>query len=225
MDQAIEILANVGSAKLIEFNPLRTHDVRLPSGAVFVVANSLAQCNKAEGADYNARVAECRMATKVLAKAIGVEGGEARNLLRLGDLQEKSGFTLAQMLEKVPQILHEEPYDREEVCSLLEMSDEELVSSCLIGNTFHLRSGFALRRRARHVYSEALRVYEFRDACLKEGAGTEEALHTLGRLMFESHRSCAEDYQCSHPQLDRLVELSKQHGALGARWKDTKITM
>lgn len=68
MDQAIEILARKGTAKLIEFNPLRTYDVSLPSSAVFVISNSLAESNKAAGADYNTRVAECRMATKVMAK-------------------------------------------------------------------------------------------------------------------------------------------------------------
>ena len=35
--------------------------------------------------------------------------------------------------------------------------------------------------------------------------------------MFDSHWSCANSYQCSHPKLDQLVELSKQAGALGAR--------
>ncbi len=65
MDQAIEILARSGIAKLIEFNPLKTFDVSLPDGAIFVITNSLAESNKAAGSDYNARVAECRMATKV----------------------------------------------------------------------------------------------------------------------------------------------------------------
>ena len=35
--------------------------------------------------------------------------------------------------------------------------------------------------------------------------------------MFESHYSCSILYECSHPQLDQLVALSKKYGALGAR--------
>ena len=35
--------------------------------------------------------------------------------------------------------------------------------------------------------------------------------------MFDSHHSCSQLYECSHPQLDQLVELSRKHGALGAR--------
>ena len=69
MDQAIEILAEEGSAKLIEFNPLRAYDVTMPKGATFVIANSLSTCNKADiggGSQFNTRVAECRMATKVM---------------------------------------------------------------------------------------------------------------------------------------------------------------
>ena len=63
-------LSRTGTAKLIEFNPLKAHDVQLPAGAVFVIANSLAEKNKAASSDYNCRVMECRLATQVSRAAI-----------------------------------------------------------------------------------------------------------------------------------------------------------
>ena len=66
MDQAIEILAEKGSAKLIEFEPLRTFNVTLPPGATFVVANTLEEKNKAASNDFNTRVVECRWVLLVL---------------------------------------------------------------------------------------------------------------------------------------------------------------
>ncbi|MCS6829881.1 MAG: galactokinase [Armatimonadota bacterium] len=68
-----------------------------------------------------------------------------------------------------------------------------------------------LRRRARHVISENQRVLDGR-----------EALHCgdiarLGELMFASHESSRVDYENSTPELDVLVNLAKQHGAIGAR--------
>ena len=60
MDQAIEILAEKGSANLIEFEPLRAFNVTLPPGATFVVANTLEEKNKAASNDFNTRVVECR---------------------------------------------------------------------------------------------------------------------------------------------------------------------
>ena len=37
MDQAIQLLAKEGTAKLIEFNPLRATDVTLPKGATVLI--------------------------------------------------------------------------------------------------------------------------------------------------------------------------------------------
>lgn len=52
-------------AKLIEFQPLRATDVKLPGGAVFVISNCCREMNKAASSHYNIRVVECRIATKV----------------------------------------------------------------------------------------------------------------------------------------------------------------
>lgn len=52
-------------AKLIDFQPLRATDVKLPEGAVFVISNCCVEMNKAASSHYNVRVVECRIATKV----------------------------------------------------------------------------------------------------------------------------------------------------------------
>jgi len=52
-------------AKLIEFDPIRSTDVRLPGEAVFVVSNTCVEMNKAATDHFNVRVAECRLAAQV----------------------------------------------------------------------------------------------------------------------------------------------------------------
>ena len=66
-------------------------------------------------------------------------------------------------------------------------------------------------RRLRHVVTENERVRGFA-AALEAGE-----LATAGRLMRESHASLRDDYEVSVPELDLLVELAIEAGALGAR--------
>ena len=215
MDQAIEILAEEGSAKLIEFAPLRTHNVKLPAGATFVVANSLEEKNKAASNDFNTRVVECRIAAKVLAKKL-LAGEEWRELTKLKDVQEHVGVAISQMVDKVESVLHQEDYTAQEVTDILGIDLAELRAAILTANTQEV-TVFRLHQRARHVYSEAARVYQYKEEC---EAGTEDpasSLARLGDLMTESHRSCSTMYQCSSTGLDSLVRLSTQWGALGAR--------
>ncbi len=65
--------------------------------------------------------------------------------------------------------------------------------------------------RARHVLSEAARVDAACEALRAGDAGR------FGRLMNESHASCRDDFRISCPALERLVELARGAGALGAR--------
>jgi len=67
-------------------------------------------------------------------------------------------------------------------------------------------------RRARHVVTENARVLEA-VAALRAGR-----VGDLGPLFAASHRSMADDYQASTPELDRLVELAAAtRGVLAAR--------
>jgi len=68
-----------------------------------------------------------------------------------------------------------------------------------------------LRRRYMHVITESRRVQQ------AESMLQERNIVAFGRLMNESHWSLRDDFEVSHPRLDRLVELCVTNGALGAR--------
>ncbi|XP_054289579.1 N-acetylgalactosamine kinase-like [Macrosteles quadrilineatus] len=208
MDQAIIFLASEGNAKLIEFSPLRTRDVTLPAGAVFVVAHSLAVKNKAASNDFNTRVVECRLAAQVLAK---IRGFPWKKCLRLVDFQTSAKLTLGECAKIVKELLHKDPYTKIELCKILDVTEKELNEITLTSNTEHVQH-FKLFQRALHVFQEAQRVAEFEAGCT-DGCSLAE----LGHLMSESHVSLRDLYECSHVQLDRLVAVAMAAGALGAR--------
>ncbi|XP_030621979.1 N-acetylgalactosamine kinase [Chanos chanos] len=210
MDQSISFLAEKGTAKLIEFNPLRATDVKLPDGAVFVIANCCVEMNKAATSHFNIRVVECRIATKILAKSRGLEWSR---LQKLGELQTELGVSLEKMLELLEEVLHPEPYSREEICKTLGITAEQLCDSILSVNTQHV-THFQLYQRAKHVYGEAARVLQFKGVCDSDPA---DAIVQLGTLMNESHASCRDLYECSCPELDQLVDICLQAGAVGSR--------
>lgn len=69
-----------------------------------------------------------------------------------------------------------------------------------------------VRRRARHVVTENERVLAFAEA-LQRGDTV-----LAGRLLGESHRSLAEDFEVTTPGLDDVVAgLAATRGVLGAR--------
>ncbi|KAM8974170.1 N-acetylgalactosamine kinase, partial [Pelodytes ibericus] len=210
MDQSISFLAEEGTAKLIEFSPLRATDVKLPTGAVFVIANSCVEMNKAATAHFNIRVMECRLATKILAKSKKLPW---RDLMKLGDLQVQLGVNLEEILVVVDEFLHPNPYSREEICEILGISLEELRATILSQNTQDVAT-FKLYQRAKHVYSEAARVLAFKEVCDKAPAN---AIQLLGDLMNQSHVSCRDLYECSCPELDQLVDICLKSGAIGSR--------
>ncbi|KAJ8398263.1 hypothetical protein AAFF_G00428330 [Aldrovandia affinis] len=210
MDQSISFLAEEGTAKLIEFSPLRATDVKLPADAVFVIANCCVEMNKAATSHFNIRVVECRIAAKMLAKSRGLAWS---GLLKLGEVQTELGASLEDMVQIVEEVLHPEPYSREEVCQLLGITPQSFSNDILSPNTQHV-SHFKLHQRARHVYGEAARVLQFQAVCER---GSDGAVQELGALMQQSHASCRDLYECSCPELDQLVDTCLRAGAAGSR--------
>ncbi|XP_076426690.1 N-acetylgalactosamine kinase isoform X5 [Peromyscus maniculatus bairdii] len=146
----------------------------------------------------------------VLAKHKGLQWDK---VLRLEEVQTKLGVSLQEMLLVTEDALHAEPYSREEICRYLGISLEELRTQILTPNTQDELT-FKLYQRAKHVYSEAARVLQFKQVCEE---APHNAIQLLGELMNQSHRSCRDMYECSCPELDQLVDICRKFGAKGSR--------
>ncbi|KAG6873465.1 hypothetical protein C0995_015168 [Termitomyces sp. Mi166 len=217
MDQAASVISDASSALYISFFPkLKATPVPLPSGSVFVCANSLVVSDKAVTAkrNYNLRVVETLVGARILARALGVSVGEKERItLRevvgrlLGEQEGKelSIDALQNGLERMGrevEVLRPKgvPDDGQLGVAMQEM----IAMSGLSEDAFHHvylswveveATHFQLYKRAKHVYAEALRVLQFRQTC-HEATGT-AALERLGHLMNESQTSCAELFQCA----------------------------
>ncbi|KAK8938745.1 Galactokinase [Platanthera zijinensis] len=238
MDQAISVMAKSGFAELIDFNPIRASDVQLPPGGTFILAHSLAESRKAITAakNYNNRVVECRLAAIVLAKKLGKSSEEAVTKVKtLSDVEwlciefaKKHEFS--DPVFAVKELLKEEPYTVEDIEKIISVPLTSIFKDSPSSlDVLKAAESFKLFQRASHVYSEAKRVYSFRDAMLSNHSD-EEKLQELGELMNDSHYSCSVLYECSCPELEELVKVCRDNGALGARltgagWGGCAVTL
>ncbi|XP_047315936.1 galactokinase-like [Impatiens glandulifera] len=225
MDQAISVMAKAGFAELIDFNPIRATDVELPAGGSFVIAHSLAESQKAVTAatNYNNRVVECRLAAIVLGIKLGMKPQDAISGVKTLSDVEQLCVSFAGSLESsdpvvaVKEHLNVEPYTAEDIEKITAKSLQSIFSESQSSlDVIKAAKQYKLYQRACHVYSEAKRVYAFRDT-VSSNLSDEEMLQKLGSLMDDSHHSCSVLYECSCPELEELVKVCKANGALGAR--------
>ncbi|KAG6856269.1 hypothetical protein H0H87_005954 [Tephrocybe sp. NHM501043] len=237
MDQAASVISDASSALYISFFPiLKATPVLLPAGSVFVCANSLVVADKAVGAKrgYNLRVVETLVGARILANALGVAIGEKERVTyrevlgRLLGEEKGEELGIAELQKGLERMVKEvellRPKGVPENGELGVTMEEMIAMTGLSDAAFHEiylswveveASYFQLYNRAKHVYSEALRVLQFQQTCL-EVTGT-AALESLGRLMNESQASCAYLYDCTCPEVDQLAELARKAGAYGSR--------
>ncbi|XP_052187867.1 galactokinase-like isoform X2 [Diospyros lotus] len=225
MDQAISVMAQSGFAELIDFNPIQATDVQLPAGGSFVIAHSLAESQKAITAatNYNNRVVECRLAAIVLGIKLGMKPEEATSKVKtLSDVEEMCvafagthGST--DPVLAVKELLSEEPYTAEDIEKITEADLRSIFANSPTSlDVLKAARHYKLFQRASHVYSEAKRVHAFKDT-VSSNSSEEEILKKLGDLMNGSHYSCSVLYECSCPELEELVKVCRDSGALGAR--------
>lgn len=214
-----------------------------PEPFSFMIATSLVVSKKHETAptNYNLRVVEVTLASLMLAKHVNpaavlppsgnLQAGTLRNVLELvypsavaefgTDAADGFKHSLAQLkaLEKLAdEVLGasedtKDGHTTETVAKILGVSVDDLKSRYM--TQFPVRyETLKLRKRAIHVYSEAARVFEFLNAL---GAGGAQLPAKLGAILNASHASAVDLFQNSHPTVDRLCEIARAAGALGAR--------
>ncbi|XP_075161110.1 N-acetylgalactosamine kinase [Haematobia irritans] len=227
MDQAIAYLAKEGCAQFIEFHPsLKATPLQLPQGACFVVANSLAEMNKAATSDFNERVVECRLGSCLIAFRKNLQNWKDMRIF--AKLQDAIACNLDQMEKYAMEFMPKDIYTRSELCEIFELRNEEFEREFLTENTQTMER-FKLRQRTLHVIQESLRVQEFRKICQlldtnaqNNSNGDMAVIQKLSALMRQSHESLKTLYECSHPNLDKLVKLSDEYGVgtrlTGAGW-------
>ncbi len=218
MDQTVSILGEPGACLKIDFDPIAVTPVKLPTDCDVVVCHSRVEAAKAGNARdaYNLRTVECRFATAVLHALARVHDKEEPLTLREWCDNETQGFEDA--LEQIHTNLHENGYTLSEIAEILPHDEAYLRDTLCISKAGTPCSqpvdGFQLKKRARHVISEAQRV-EGALALLQRMP--ENAAHSFGALMDASHASCRDDYGISCPELEELTHIARDAGAYGSR--------
>ncbi|MBI2844253.1 MAG: galactokinase [Armatimonadetes bacterium] len=213
MDHAVSLLASPGKPLKIDFFPLNVYEVPFPQDYSFVVCNSLIAAEKSGAVRnaYNRRVIECRLGVALLREILKDVIGTERDLTYLGGLRHISPRKLSSAIDSLP----DAALSLRQVAKLAGIPVSRIRGSALrLGNGETLtepREGFKIKQRVRHVLTEGRRVEQAVSA-IERGD-----MKSFGRLLNESHESCATDYEVSTPELDALVEMCREEGALGAR--------
>ncbi|KRX44370.1 N-acetylgalactosamine kinase, partial [Trichinella murrelli] len=151
-----------GSAKYIQFKPLRLDDVTLPPKARFVVFHcGLESAKGAANSLFNKRVTECHLATKFIANVFRLDW---RRMNTIKDVQDAVADVDENRFKEIAlSAFGQDAYTVAEIISFLQCDECEL--EMLFYRRYPTKEQFYLKKRARHVIEESMRVKEFRSIC------------------------------------------------------------
>lgn len=236
MDQAASVLSTRGQALSVSFSPaLHAEAIPFPPldpPITFMIAQSFVAADKHVTAPecYNLRVVECTLAAEVMAASLNLNLQSDSSPLNhsLRGVQVAYFATtvvpttpksqLQTMLALIPSHLGQpDGYTLPEIASILSTTAPVLLQR--LTSRFPIRAEtFHLARRATHVFSEALRVLEFKSLLQHQPPfPASDLLPRLGALMNETQYSCSQVYDCSCPELDQLCKIARNAGAYGSR--------
>ena len=233
MDQSASVFSVKDEAVSVSFSP-SLHAETLPFPKLnppitFMIAQSFVVSEKQKTGPerYNLRVVECTLAAEVLAKHLQLTlptdssplGRSLRGVQNVffkdpdhSEAPPKKQLEL--MLVLVKQHLSRTPYTRLDLSKILGLSIPELEERYM--TTTPVRAAeFSLLKRAQHVFTEAIRVLDFKR--LLQSPPADSLLQSLGELMNETQASCEYLYECSCPEIDSLCAIAREAGAYGSR--------
>ncbi|KAI4228756.1 MAG: hypothetical protein L6R36_001356 [Xanthoria steineri] len=245
MDQSASVFSVKGNALSVSFSPILNAEAipipELEPSITFMIAQSFVTSDKHVTAPrcYNLRVVECTLAAEMMARTLALElqddsaplGRSLRGLQHAYYSRGKSidnpsvtaresstpyKTQIETMLSLVSNVLaKEDGYTRGEIASALSMSIPALEAKYMTKFPVDA-TRFMLGKRARHVFSEALRVIAFKEL-LQDPASNTDQLPRLGALMNETQESCRKVYECSCPEIEQLCIIARSAGAYGSR--------
>ena len=221
MDHAACLLGEKDAFLKIEFNPLKVTPISVQGDNEIILFHSLVEAEKSSNVreEYNRRVLECQFAIDIFNRFILDK--KRINLKQpkfIGNITPKYfdmsyselDILISEFMETLP-----DTYSLIELLSLFKVSGNELANqyrNVLRGAELsELPAGFKVKGRFRHVYTECQRV-EKAIKCLQNKENIK-----LGKLLDASHKSLAEDYDVSTPEVDSIVKLLRKFGAYGSR--------
>jgi N-acetylgalactosamine kinase len=115
------------------------------------------------------------------------------------ELQTHLGYSFDQMLELTKEHLKKGGYSLDDLKKALKVNDLSNVLKDIpyFYEVLNQNKSFQLYERATHVFSEAQRVYKFKEICEDSTLEEGDRVKKLGTLMNESHFSCKVLYECS----------------------------
>jgi galactokinase len=250
MDQSASVLSEKGSALYVQFDPtLSVRHIKFPRtepSLVFMIAQSFVKADKKVSGPfhYNLRVVECTLAAIVLLRCLlyrdkpslpnplpsddsplNLSLGTVFNAFWDANKNKRPEFAVKERLvffiEKIlPEVFTKETYSKKEIAAILNV-DEAFLDNNFIKKRFPVPAErFRLGDRAKHVFSETLRVHEFMDLLERpraESVAPAEFTRQLGHLLNESQRSCRDNFDCSTQDLDLICMYARDAGSLGSR--------